>query len=87
MARKMTLGSILANIAESEGNTREQWKAEFLAEIEENPEKVLLKECYEAACSGKKHILFKRKALPPESLETEGFFIEKASIGLWYCFE
>lgn len=83
----MTLGNLLANIAETEGNTREQWKAEFLKRIQGHKEEKLLRECFEAACSGQKHISLGRKTLPPAELEGEGFEVEATACGFSYCFE
>lgn len=83
----MKLGTILANIAETNGTTREQLKVEFLEKIEDHQEKLLLMECYKAACLGDKSIRWKGKIVPPETLIKEGFSIEADRCGFKYCFE
>ena len=82
----MKLGNLLANIADTEGTTREQLKTEFLQKIEGHTEEKLLRACYEAACNGRKYIGFGRNVLPPESLENEGFELEPTACGFNYCF-
>lgn len=83
----MTLGNLLANIADTQGNTREQWETEFLKRIAGHREEKLLKACLEKAWQGQKYISLGKHCLPPESLKNEGFYIEKEFSGYKYCFE
>lgn len=83
----MKLGTLLANIAETEGNTREQLKAEALEKIKGHKEETLLMKCYDSACAGRKYISFGRNVLPPESLNEEGFELRDNGCSFDYCFE
>ena len=83
----VTLGNLLANIADTDGTTRRLHSAEFLRRVEGHPEKKLLMECHAAACRGEKKIRFKKNVLPPESLEKEGFYLVGDDPGNLYCFE
>lgn len=82
----MQLGTLLANIAGTEGNTREQWKTEFLKCAKGHREEKLLMDCYKSACQGRTFIDFK-KGIPPASLIKEGFTLVDNNGLLEYHFE
>lgn len=83
----MSLGTLLATIAENQGITREQLKAEFLEKVKDHQEEKLLMECLRAACHGDKSIRWREKILPPETLMTEGFYLVSDRTGYRYHFE
>ena len=82
----MKLGTLLANIAGTVGETREQLKTEALERIKGHKEEKLLMECYSAACAGRKYISFGRDCLPPAELEDEGFVLRHTHLGYEYGF-
>lgn len=82
----MKLGTLLAKIAETEDETREQLKVEFLERIRNHREEKLLMECYSSACAGRKYISFGRNAVPPEELKKEGFTLKASKTGFNYHF-
>ena len=83
----MKLGTILVNIAETEGPTREQWKTEFVERVKGHKEEKLLMECYTSACAGRKYLGFGRNVLPPECLAEEGFVLRSVNGFYEYHFE
>jgi len=83
----MKLGTLLANIAGTVGETREQLKAEALERIKGHIEEKLLMECYASACAGRNYISFGRNIWPPECLKDEGFTLRDMGCMYNYYFE
>ncbi len=73
----MRLGTVLSNIVETEGTTREQWKVEFENRVLGHKDENLLLACFKEACNGRRYIVLDKGTLPPASLEEEGFHFEK----------
>lgn len=69
------LGTVLANVSETEGMTREQWKSEFELRVTGHKDENLLLACLKEACRGKHYIVL--ESPPPANLEVEGFRLEK----------
>lgn len=82
----MTLAKQLAIISETKDHLdREQKIQDFEERINGHIEEKLLLACLQSAKYGRTYISFERNCVPPEQLESEGFFMKSDDSGYLYC--